>query len=81
MCAPLPFQIVELLPDEMATVKLGNVTETVTVEVIDDPRIGDFLILHGKVALTKIDPDEALEMLARLGAEAALPSEASCAAL
>ncbi len=81
MCAPLPFQIVELLPDEMAVVQLGKVSETVTVEVIDDPRIGDFVILHGKVALTKIDEDEAQEMLAQIGASPILPMRASCSAL
>ncbi len=74
MCAPLPFQIVELLPDEMAIAKLGEVTERVTVEVIDEPRVGDFVILHGRIALTKIDPDEALDMLAQIGAEPILPS-------
>lgn len=47
MGAPLPFQIVELLPDQMAVMKWGNVSETVTVEAIDDSRIGDFVILHG----------------------------------
>ncbi len=81
MCAPLPFQIVELLPDEMAVVKLGMVSETVTVEVIDDPRVGDFVILHGKVALTKIDVDEAHEMLAQIGADAILPMRADCSRL
>lgn len=81
MCAPLPFQIIELLPDEMAVVKLGNIRETCTVEVIDDPKVGDFLILHGRIALTKIDPDEALEMLAAIGAEGQWPARAECAVL
>ena len=72
MCQPLPFQIVELLPDEKAVVKVGDYTEEAILEVIDDPRIGDFLILHGKIAVAKIDPQEALEMLAGLGVEAAI---------
>ncbi|WP_298355373.1 HypC/HybG/HupF family hydrogenase formation chaperone [Rhodoblastus sp.] len=70
MCAPLPFQIVELLPEQMAIAKLGDSVEKITVEEIDDPQVGDFVILHGKVALTKIDPDEALKLLAELGAQA-----------
>lgn len=40
------------------------------VEEIDDPQLGDFVIIHGKIALTRIDPEEALEMLAGLGAQA-----------
>lgn len=70
MCAPLPFQIVELLPEQMAIVKLSDAVEEISVEEIDDPQVGDFVILHGKVALTKIDLDEALELLAELGARA-----------
>ena len=81
MCAPLPFQIVELLPDEMAIVKLGSVSETVTVEVFDDPHVGNFVILHGRVALTKIDADEAQEMRAKIGANQILPARAHCSTL
>jgi hydrogenase expression/formation protein HypC len=70
MCAPLPFQIVELLPDEKALVKVGDYTEEAILNVIDDPQVGDFVILHGKIAVARIDPQEALEMLAGLGVEA-----------
>lgn len=81
MCQPLPFQIVELLPDEKALVKVGDYTEEAILEVIDDPQIGDFLILHGRIAVAKIDPQEALEMLAGLGVEAvvAVGTQASAA--
>ena len=78
MCIPLPFQIIELLPDERALVRLAEFTETVTVEDIDDPQIGDFVILHGKVALTKIDPDEARDMLAEIVASADPTARADC---
>lgn len=67
MCAPLPFQIIELLPNDRAKVTLGEVTEEVSVDMIEEPRLGDFLILHGRVALTKIEPDEAHDLLGQLG--------------
>lgn len=70
MCAPLPFQIVELLPDEKALVKVGDYAEEAIVDVIDNPQVGDFVILHGKIAVARIEPQEALEMLASLGVEA-----------
>ncbi len=70
MCAPLPFQIVELLPDEKALVKVGDYSEEAILSVIDEPQVGDFVILHGKIAVAKIEPQEALEMLAGLGIEA-----------
>jgi hydrogenase expression/formation protein HypC len=81
MCVPLPFQIIELLPNGNALARIGDVTEEAILDVIDDPQVGDFLILHGKIAVTKIDPQEALEMLAGLGAEApiAVATQASAA--
>lgn len=69
MCIPLPFQIAALLADDMGIVTLGDVSETVSLEMIEDAHVGDFVILHGKLALTKLDKDEALEMLAAIGAD------------
>lgn len=80
MCAPLPFQIIELLPNDRATVKLGEVTEEVSVDMIEEPRLGDFLILHGRVALTKIEPDEAFDLLEQLGVSAPIDSHLGAAA-
>jgi hydrogenase expression/formation protein HypC len=80
MCQPLPFQIVELLPEEKGLVRVGDYTEEALLEVIEDPRIGDFLILHGRIAVTKIDPEEAMEMLAELGLEAPVAARAQASA-
>lgn len=80
MCMPLPFQIVELLPDDMGVVTFGEFTETVSLEVIDDARVGDFVILHGKIALTKLDKDEALEMIAEIGADQNSAAQGNCPA-
>lgn len=80
MCIPLPFQIAEMLPDEMGVVTLGYISETVSLEMIEDACVGDYVILHGKVALTKLDRDEALEMLAELGASGRSAEANNCAA-
>ena len=71
MCLAIPVQITEILPDEMAKVSLDGVTRVVSTALIDDPRVGDYVVLHVGYALAKIDPDEAertLEMLAEAGA-------------
>jgi hydrogenase expression/formation protein HypC len=73
MCLAIPVRIVELLPDEMARVSLDGVVKTVSTALIDDPRVGDYVVLHVGYALSKIDPDEAertLEMLRDAGAAA-----------
>ena len=56
-------QFAELAPRTFALQKVGDYTEEAILNVINDAQVGDFLILHGKIAVAKIDPQEALEML------------------
>ena len=73
MCLAIPVQITEILPDEMAKVSLDGVTRVVSTALIDDARVGDYVVLHVGYALAKIDPEEAertLEMLAQTEAAA-----------
>jgi hydrogenase expression/formation protein HypC len=73
MCLAIPVQITEILPDEMAKVSLDGVTRVVSTALIDDARVGDYVVLHVGYALAKIDPEEAertLEMLAQAEAAA-----------
>jgi len=54
-----------------AKVSLDGVTRVGSTALIDDPRVGDYVVLHVGYALAKIDPEEAertLEMLAQAGA-------------
>lgn len=64
MCLAVPVRVMELLPDEMAKVSLDGVTKTVSVALVDDVVVGDYVILHVGFALSKIDPEEAERTLA-----------------
>ncbi|WP_442755715.1 HypC/HybG/HupF family hydrogenase formation chaperone [Methylocystis sp. JAN1] len=64
MCLAVPVRVMELLPDEMAKVSLDGVTKTVSVALVDDVVVGDYVILHVGFALSKIDPMEAERTLA-----------------
>ena len=71
MCLAIPVQITEILPDEMAKVSLDGVVKIVSTALVEDLRVGDYVVLHVGYALAKIDPDEAqrtLELLASAGA-------------
>ena len=71
MCLAIPTQIIELLPDQMAKVSLDGVMKTVSVALVDDLQVGDYVVLHVGYALAKIDEDEAretLKLLAEAGA-------------
>ena len=71
MCLAIPVQVREILPNDMAIVTLDGVSKTVSTALVDDLRIGDYVVLHVGYALAKIDPEEAertLELLAEAGA-------------
>lgn len=63
MCLAIPTRIVELLPNQMAKVSLDGVIKTVSVALLEDVQIGDFVILHVGYALARIDEEEALRTL------------------
>jgi len=71
MCLAIPVEVREILPNDMAKVSLNGVVKLVSTALVDDLRVGDYVVLHVGYALAKIDPEEAartLEMLASAGA-------------
>jgi hydrogenase expression/formation protein HypC len=76
MCLALPAQIVALdHATKIATASVGNVKVEVSLALVDDVALGDYVLVHVGYALNKIDEDEALKTLA-LFAEAGLMTDA-----
>lgn len=48
-----------LLPDDMAVVSLDGVSKEISVALIEDLAVGDYVLIHVGYALTRIDPEEA----------------------
>ncbi|UWU95541.1 HypC/HybG/HupF family hydrogenase formation chaperone [Bradyrhizobium sp. CB1015] len=72
MCLAIPAEVTKLLPDEMAIVSIDGVSKEISVALIEDLAVGDYVIIHVGYALTKVDPEEArrtLELLRELSAE------------
>ena len=60
MCLAIPAQIIALDKDtDMATVTVDKVTVEVSLALVDDIAIGDYVLVHVGYALNKIDEDEA----------------------
>ena len=65
MCLAIPARITAL--DEavdMATVALGAVSKEVSLALVDDVAVGDYVLVHVGYALNKLRPDEADRTLA-----------------
>jgi hydrogenase expression/formation protein HypC len=59
MCLAIPVLVTEILPDQMANISLDGVARTISIALLDDVAVGDYVILHVGYALSKINPDEA----------------------
>ena len=64
MCLAIPARVVELLPGQQAVVDLSGVRKQVSIALVDDAQLGDYVIVHGGYAIGKIDPEEAERTLA-----------------
>ncbi len=71
MCLAIPALVSEVLGDDMAKVNLDGVIKTISIAMVEDVAVGDYVIVHVGYALAKIDAEEAaktLELLAEAGA-------------
>ena len=64
MCLAIPAQIVELRDNDNAVVDLAGVRKEISLSLVDNVAVGDYVIVHVGYALNKLDPDEAAKTLA-----------------
>ncbi|MCX7143249.1 MAG: HypC/HybG/HupF family hydrogenase formation chaperone [Proteobacteria bacterium] len=75
MCLALPVRVMELGAGDMAIVDLDGVRKEISLALLDDVQVGDYVILHVGYALSKLDPEEAEKTLALFAQMQALDSE------
>jgi hydrogenase expression/formation protein HypC len=62
MCLAIPSRIVEI-KDGLATIEADGVSRKVSLLLLEEAQIGDYVIVHAGFALHKIDEAAALESL------------------
>jgi hydrogenase expression/formation protein HypC len=70
MCLAIPAKVVELFDDEQAVIDLGGVRKTISVALLEEVELGDYVIVHVGYALNRLDLEEArktLELFAEMG--------------
>lgn len=73
MCLAVPGQVLHIADDLLrtATVSFGGVTKTVSLALVPEATVGDYVIVHVGFAISKLNEDEArrtLEVYAELAA-------------
>lgn len=67
MCLAIPVQITELHDGDTALASVSGILREINVALVEDLRVGDYVILHVGYALSKLDESEArrtLELMA-----------------
>jgi len=62
MCLSVPAQVISIEGD-LAKVSVGGTIMNANLNLVEDIKVGDYILLHTGFALQKIDEDEALETL------------------
>lgn len=64
MCLAIPAQVVELRAGDNAVVDLAGVRKEISLALVDQVAVGDYVIVHVGYALNKLDAEEAAKTLA-----------------
>lgn len=73
MCLAIPACVVELREGDRALVEVGGVRKEISLALVENVAVGDYVILHVGYALQVIDTEEArrtLELFAESGSAA-----------
>ena len=71
MCLAIPSKIVEI-DDNMGTLDVDGVRRKASLLLLEDAKVGDYVIVHAGFAIHKIDEQAAMESLKLLKEAAAL---------
>jgi hydrogenase expression/formation protein HypC len=72
MCLAMPARVIEIDAHDQAIVELGGVRKGISLALVDDVAVGDYVIVHVGFALQRLDVEEAEKTLALFGEMAQL---------
>ena len=64
MCLAMPAKITRLLDNQRAIVNLGGIEREISLALLDEAKVNDYVIMHVGYALTRLDQAEAQKTLA-----------------
>ncbi|HMN91950.1 MAG TPA: HypC/HybG/HupF family hydrogenase formation chaperone [Hydrogenophaga sp.] len=64
MCLAIPALLVEKRPHDQALVELGGIRKPVSIALVPEAKVGDYVIVHVGHAIGVLDPEEAQKTLA-----------------
>jgi hydrogenase expression/formation protein HypC len=71
VCLAIPSKIIQV-EDNIATIDVDGVRRSASVLLLDDVKVGDYVIVHAGFAIHRIDEESAMESLKMLREAASL---------
>jgi hydrogenase expression/formation protein HypC len=65
MCLGIPARILKI-EGSFADVEVGGIKKRISLDLVDDVKVGDYVILHAGFAIQRLDEDDAKETLSLL---------------
>ena len=63
MCLAVPVRVAALLDDQWVEIEVGGICTRVSIALIDDVAIGDYVIVHAGFAIARLDVEDAEKTL------------------
>ncbi len=63
MCLAIPALVVERLEADEAIIDAGGIEKRVSLALVPEAAVGDYVIVHAGYAISCLDPEEALRTL------------------
>jgi hydrogenase expression/formation protein HypC len=64
MCLAVPVRVVALLDNQWVEIEVGGIHSRISIVLIDDVAVGDYVIVHAGFAIARLDVEEAEKTLA-----------------
>ena len=63
MCLAIPMRVIEIKGQE-AIAEIGGIKRKANIQLVENVKVGDYLIVHAGFAIEKLDEEDAKETIA-----------------
>lgn len=63
MCLAIPMKIIDI-NGTIATAEVDGITRQARLDLLPEAGLGDFILIHAGLAISRLDPEDAAETLA-----------------
>lgn len=63
MCVAIPYKIIEVMENGRAQIDVSGARQEISIQMVPEAKAGDYVIVYLGSAISKVDEEEAAEVL------------------